>query len=83
MLPFESHGDVGRLAEQPRPTCGSGGSTFSHGFVFVVGRFLPAAEHHDDAPVGIEPDDHVRPLVDRPDVVVLVDAHGVWAKDHA
>jgi hypothetical protein len=38
-----------------------------------VGRFLLSAEHHDDMAVRIELDDHVRPLVHRPDVVVLVD----------
>src|SRR5262245_55080747 len=43
----------------------------------MVGRFLPAAEHHLHAARRIEPDDHVRALVDRPDVVVLVDADAV------
>ena len=43
----------------------------------LVGRFLLAAEHHDDAALGIELDHHVRALVDDPDVVLLVDAHGV------
>ena len=33
--------------------------------------------HHHDAPLGVELDDHVRPFVDGPDVVVRVDADGV------
>ena len=40
-------------------------------------RLRPSAEHHHDASLGVELDDHVRPLVDDPDVVLRVDAHGV------
>ena len=43
----------------------------------LVGGLLLAAEHHHDPAVGIELDDHVRALVDGPDVVVGVDADGV------
>ena len=43
----------------------------------AVGRLLAAAEDPLDATRSIEADDHVRALVDRPDVVVPVDAHGV------
>ena len=43
----------------------------------IVGRFLPASEYLRHASGRIELDDHVRALVDGPDVVVLVDAHGV------
>ena len=68
--------DVGRLAEQavhvrqrrigmlPRPRV-------------LVGGFLPPAVHLRHAPGAVELDDHVRALVDGPDVVVLVDAHRV------
>ena len=42
-----------------------------------VGGFRLAAEHHHDAAFRVEFDDHVRALVGRPDVVVLVDAHRV------
>ena len=37
----------------------------------------PAAEHHHDAALGVELDDHVRPLVHGPDVVLRIDAHRV------
>ena len=47
------------------------------GLGFAVRRFLAAAEHPHHAAGRIELDDHVRALVDRPDVVVLVDAHAV------
>ena len=40
----------------------------------AVGRLLAAAEHPDDATLLVHADDHVRALVDGPDVVVLVDA---------
>src|SRR5579863_5279958 len=42
-----------------------------------VGCFLLAPDHHGYPPLRIEPDDHVGALVDGPDIVVLVDAHGV------
>ena len=42
-----------------------------------VGGFLLASEHHHDVALGIELDHHVGALVGDPDVVVLVDAHGV------
>ena len=35
------------------------------------------AEHHHDPSGGIELDDHVRSLVDDPDVVLRIDAHAV------
>ena len=56
---------------------GSGGSTFSHGFVSAsADSFLrPKTIRH--AARLVELDDHVGSLVDRPDVVVLVDAHAV------
>src|SRR5579862_4105386 len=68
-------GDIGRLAEQavdrrqrwidvlPWPG--------------IVSGFLAAAEHPLDAAGWIELDDHVRALVDGPDIVVLVDAHAM------
>src|SRR5206468_11026457 len=42
-----------------------------------VGGFGLAPEHHLHATGGIHLDDHVRALVGRPDVVLLVDAHRV------
>ena len=42
-----------------------------------VGRLLLSAEDHDDVSFRVELDDHVRPFVDAPDVVVLVDADDV------
>ena len=42
-----------------------------------VGGFLLAPEHHDDLAFGVELDDHVGAFVGGPDVVILVDAHGV------
>src|SRR5262245_61786800 len=47
------------------------------GLGLIVGRLLPAAEDPDDLTRRVEPDDHVRPLVDGPDVVVLVDTDRV------
>ena len=43
----------------------------------IVRGFLLAAEHHRDAPFGIQADDHVRSLVHEPEVVVPVEANGV------
>src|SRR5436190_22461908 len=43
----------------------------------AVGRFLFAPEHPHDAALRVEPDDHVRALVDSPDIVVPIDAHAV------
>ena len=43
----------------------------------AVGRFLFPPEHPHDASLRVEPDDHVRALVDGPDVVVPIDAHAV------
>ena len=43
----------------------------------ALDRLGPPAEHHHDAALGVELDDHVRPLVHDPDVVVLVDADRV------
>ena len=40
----------------------------------VDGR-RPAAEHHQHLALGAELGDHVGPLVDRPDVVLRIDAH--------
>jgi hypothetical protein len=42
-----------------------------------VRRFAPAAEHPHDAALRVHLQDHVRTLVDDPDVVLLVDAHRV------
>src|SRR5258708_1271267 len=42
-----------------------------------VGGFLLPAEDHNDAALGIELDNHVGAFVGDPDVVVLVDLHGV------
>jgi hypothetical protein len=42
-----------------------------------IGGLRLASEHHLDAAFRVELDHHVRALVGRPDVVVLVDAHGV------
>ena len=42
-----------------------------------VGGFLLAAEHHDDAALGIELDHHVRALVGHPDIVLGIDLDGV------
>ena len=53
---------------------GAGGSVLSNG---PGDRLRPPAEHHHDAPFGVELDDHVRPLVDHPDVVLRVDADRV------
>ena len=46
-------------------------------FGSLVGRFRPASEDPDYPARWIELDNHVGALVDGPDVVVLVDAHGV------
>ena len=43
----------------------------------LVGCFLFAAEHHDHTTLRIELDDHVGAFVRRPDVVLLIDAHGM------
>jgi len=43
----------------------------------AVGRLFFAAEHPEDAPRGVEAHDHVRTFVDRPDLVVAIDAHAV------
>src|SRR5215510_15995502 len=43
----------------------------------LVGRFLPAAKHPLHTTSRVELDDHVRALVDGPDIIVAVDAHGV------
>jgi hypothetical protein len=42
-----------------------------------IGRFGLASEHHLDAAFRGELHHHVRALVGRPDIVVLVDPHGV------
>ena len=44
-------------------------------------RLRPAAEHHHHAPGGVELDDHVRPLIDHPDVVLSIDADLVGELD--
>src|SRR5580704_7671045 len=41
----------------------------------LVRSFLLAAEHHHHPAFGIELDHHVRTLVDRPDIVVLIHPH--------
>ncbi len=67
--------DVGRLAELTR----HGRPRRIHSLPrlgFVRRLFLPS-EHQRHAPFRIEADDHVRALVDRPEVVVLVEADRV------
>src|SRR4030095_6060811 len=66
--------DVGRLSEKP-VYCGERRLDMFPGFGVFVSRFLSAAEDPDDSAGRVEFDDHVRALVDRPNVVVLVDAH--------
>jgi hypothetical protein len=44
-------------------------------FGAFVGGFLLAPKDHGHATFRIEPDDHVRAFVDRPDIVLSVDAH--------
>ena len=46
-------------------------------FLEIVDRFRLAAEDHLHHRIRVELDDHVRPFVHHPDVVVLVDAHRV------
>ena len=75
MLPAASNPtSVGRLN-----TYGSGGGRrrSGRGRGDALDRFGPPADHHHDPSLGVELDDHVRPLVDRPDVVVAIDPHGV------
>src|SRR5215472_3504180 len=68
-------GDVGRLAELAvQRRARRVGARPGNG---LVRRLLLAAGHHRHAALGVEANDHVRPLVDGPDVVVLVDAHRV------
>jgi hypothetical protein len=43
----------------------------------VVDRFDFPAENERDQPLRVELDDHVRPFINDPDVVFLVDAHHV------
>src|SRR5215467_7613804 len=43
----------------------------------LIGGFLPAPENHHDVAGLIELDDHIRTFINRPDVVILVDPHGV------
>ena len=43
----------------------------------LIGRFLATAINLAHAPLRIEPDDHVRTFVNRPDVVAAVDSDGV------
>src|SRR6185369_10501892 len=68
--------DVGRLTEQTvdvrQRRLG-----MPPGAGVLVCRFLAAAEYPLYATSGVELDDHVRALVDRPDIVVAVDAHSV------
>ena len=75
MLPLRVPGDVGGLPE-PR---GLGSGRRRHVFpgLGAVGRLLAAAEHPLDAAGSVEANDHVRALVDGPDVVVPVDADSV------
>ena len=72
MLPCASHADVGRAREQvPLGRRRVALRRLDRAF----DRLGTAAQHHHDPSFGVELDDHVRPLVDHPDVVVLVDAH--------
>ena len=43
----------------------------------IVRGLLTASENHRDAARRVKLDDHVRTFIDSPDVVVLVDSHGV------
>src|SRR5262249_51510085 len=65
---------VGRLTEKP-VYCGERRLDMFPGFGVFVSRFLSAAKAPDDSAGRVDFDDHVRAFVDRPDVVVLVDAH--------
>ena len=64
-------GHVGRPVE-PAPRHRGGGPAGAR-----FHRLVAPAEHHQDLPGRAELDDHVRPFVRRPDVVVLVDANGM------
>ena len=46
-------------------------------FGIFIGSFFLAPKHHHDAAFGIELDDHVRTLVDGPDVVIFINANHV------
>ena len=72
MLPCASHADVGRAREQV--ALGRRRIALRR-LDRAFDRLGTAAQHHHDPPFGVELDDHVRPLVHDPDVVVLVDAH--------
>ena len=47
------------------------------GMRIFVGRFGLAAEHHHDASLRIELDDHVRAFIDGPEIVLAIDPDGV------
>src|ERR1700728_4695437 len=68
-------GDIGRLAEQAVDRRQWRIDVFPR--LGAVGGFLAAAEYPLDAAGRIKLDDHVRALVDGPDVVILVDAHAM------
>ena len=65
------------------PLIGGSGGVASLPRLGLVGGFLLAPEHHQDAAFRVELDDHVRALVDGPDVVVFVDAHIVRKRQNA
>src|ERR1700692_3476766 len=48
-----------------------------YGRGYLILRFLLAAEHHDDAALGIELDHHVGALVGHPDVILGIDLDGM------
>src|SRR5262249_19194110 len=42
---------------------------------YPFNRFGPPAQKHDDSPLGIELDNHVRPLIDGPNIVLWIDPY--------
>ena len=76
MLPSGSQ--VTSVGWRNRPSCaGTRRIGVLQGMRVFVGCFGLAAEHHHDAALGIELDDHVRAFIDGPEIVLAVDTHGV------
>src|SRR4029077_14223270 len=67
---------IGGLAEEAVHS-GERRAGMSPRFSSLVSSFFPAYEDPDDAAGRVELDNHVRTLVNGPDIVVFVDAHGV------